>query len=152
MVGLVLLAVALTVHDARRLARSGITDVDRVDGCSFEEYLGLLFRRLGYSAEVTQYSGDYGADLVVSRDGVRHVVQAKRSRRPVGPRAVQEVVAARPRYRCQGAVVVTNSTFTSAARRLAAENGVKLWDRRDLVDKILVLRRQERRGRRRTHL
>ena len=145
---LVLAALAIKAHEARRLARSGIADIDRMDGRSFEEYLGVLFRRLGYSAEVTPYSGDYGADLVIKRDGARDVVQAKRSTRAVGPRAVQEVVAARAHYGCQGAVVVTNSTFTPAARRLAADNGVKLWERRDLVGKTLELRRLEH-GRRR---
>ena len=145
---LALAALAIKAHEARRLARSGIADVDRMDGRSFEEYLGVLFRRLGYSAEVTPYSGDYGADLVIKRDGAREVVQAKRSTRAVGPRAVQEVVAARAHCGCQGAVVVTNSTFTPAARRLAADNGVKLWERRDLVGKILELRRLEHVARR----
>lgn len=143
LVAVVLLAVlVIKLHDARRLVRSGIAEVDRMDGRTFEEYVGVLFRRLGYSAEATPYSGDYGADLVVRREGVRHVVQAKRSRRPVGPRAVQEVVGARPHYRCQGAVVVTNSKFTAAARRLAADSGVKLWRRRSDLDK----RRQWSRG------
>jgi restriction system protein len=145
---LLLAALAVKAHEARRLARSGIADIDRMDGRTFEEYLGVLFRRLGYSAEVTPYSGDYGADLVVKRDGVRQVVQAKRSTRAVGPRAVQEVVAAQAHYGCQGAVVVTNSKFTPAARRLAADNGVKLWERRDLVGKVLELHRLEHGGRR----
>lgn len=147
----VVLLVLLVVkaHDARRLARSGIAEVDRMDGRSFEEYLGTLFRRLGYSAEVTPYSGDYGADLVISRAGRRVAVQAKRSRGAVGPRAVQEAAAAQPHYRCQGAAVITNSRFTAAARRLAAENGVVLWDRSHLVGKMLELRRQDlQRGRR----
>jgi hypothetical protein len=67
---LLLAALAAKLHEARRLERSGIADVDRMDGRTFEEYLGALFRRLGYSAEVTPYSGDYGADLVIERDGV----------------------------------------------------------------------------------
>jgi restriction system protein len=120
-----------------------MAEIDRMDGRSFEQYLGTLFARLGYRAEVTPYVGDFGADLVVAKDGARQVVQAKRSNRPVGVKAVQEVVAARQYYHCSGALVVTNRAFTASARRLAGANGVKLWDRHDLVDKSLTLRRQE---------
>lgn len=68
----------------RRLARSGIRDIDRMDGKTFEKYLQVLFMRLGFHVERTRYIGDYGADLVVSKDGKKSIVQAKRSERRVG--------------------------------------------------------------------
>lgn len=40
-----------------------------MDGKTFEGFLGTLFRRLGYRVENTRYRGDYGADLIVSREG-----------------------------------------------------------------------------------
>lgn len=40
-----------------------------MEGVQFEKYLGHLFRSQGYKAEVTQAAGDYGADLVLSKDG-----------------------------------------------------------------------------------
>jgi restriction system protein len=143
-----LVGLGLRLRQLRRLARSGIADIDRMDGRTFEEYLGLLFGRLGYRAEVTPSTGDYGADLVVARDGVRQVVQAKRWNRPVGVTAVQQVVAARSYYHCQGALVVTNRGFTASARRLARANGVKLWDRQDLVERMLAVQRQAKAQRR----
>ncbi|WP_253187253.1 restriction endonuclease [Paenibacillus sp. GP183] len=48
-----------------------------MDGRQFELYLGLLFKALGYKTEVTLSAGDYGADLVIEKNGVRTVVQAK---------------------------------------------------------------------------
>ena len=56
------------------------------------------------------------------KDGVKTDVQAKRHTKPVGIKAVQEVVAAKGMYRCTEAMVVTNSTFTQPAMELARTN------------------------------
>lgn len=53
----------------RRLKQSGIADIDRMDGIQFEHYLKYLFKSQGYSVKVTRAIGDYGADLVLAKDG-----------------------------------------------------------------------------------
>lgn len=88
--------------------------------------------------EQTRARGDYGADLVLEKDGARAVVQAKRWSRNVGVKAVQEAVAAKPLYRCDYSMVVTNRYFTEQARRLAKANDVRLWNRDDLVGALLA--------------
>ena len=108
-------------------------EIDSLDGRDFERLLTVVFRQTGWRVELTPYVGDGGADLVVAKDGKRKVVQAKRCRSNVGVRAVQEVVASKPRYKADCAMVVTNSRFTKAAIRLAQENRVELWDRDRLV-------------------
>src|SRR5579862_2994442 len=84
----------------RRLARSGIEEIDAMGGVTFERRLSHLFNCLGYRVEQTRARGDYGADLILARDGIRTVVQAKRWTKNVGVKAVQEAVAAKPMYRC----------------------------------------------------
>jgi restriction system protein len=121
-----------------RLERSGIAEIDAMEGRMFEHYLETLFTRLGYHVESTQYRGDYGADLVIERDGFRVAVQAKRYSKPVGLRAVQEVLGSKGTYRCDAAMVVSNQAYTPQARRLAADNDVELWDRERLVEKLLA--------------
>jgi len=119
------------------LRRRGIGEIDRMDGEAFERRLEALFRTAGCAVERTRCRGDFGADLLVTRDGARTAVQAKRSGRRVGVRAVQEVVSARSFYGCDGALVVTNACFTAPAIRLAAANGVELWDRGRLIRALL---------------
>jgi restriction system protein len=128
-----LVKVAWAIRDERRVAASGIEEIDRMDGITFERRMASLFRGHGYSVERTRARGDYGADLVVERAGVRTVVQAKRWTKRVGVKAVQEAVAAKAMYSCTEAMVVTNSTFTEQARTLARANQVALWDRDRLV-------------------
>lgn len=123
-----------------RLARSGIKEIDRMDGRTFERRLTLLFQRLGYQVEQVGRRGDYGAGSVVRRNGTRTVIQAKRWTRNVGIKAVQEANAAPAVYACSGAMVVTNRYFTESARKLAGANGVVLWDRDRLVKALLAAR------------
>jgi len=129
---------AWRIRELRRLNRSGIGEVDLMDGTTFEHFLTTLFRRLGYGVEHTGRRGDYGADLVVTKDGRRIAVQAKRWNKAVGVKAVQEAVASKGMYKCAEALVVANRAFTRQARTLARANDVALWDREALVGKMLA--------------
>jgi restriction system protein len=129
--------------EQRRIARSGITQIDAMDGHTFERRMELLFRDLGYRVERTRTHGDYGADLVVEKNGERSVIQAKRWNKRVGVKAVQEAVAAKPMYRCEKACVVTNSYFTDQAKTLARANAVELWDRDRLMAALLAAQPQQ---------
>ncbi len=135
--GILLVTWALELARRRRLARSGIAEIDQMDGKTFEQRLAILFHKLGYRVEQTRYRGDYGADLVISKDGVKTVVQAKRYAKNVGLAAVQQVVAAKAKYGCTAAMVVTNRAYTKPARTLAEANKVELWDRDRLVQALL---------------
>ncbi|MGM0711827.1 restriction endonuclease [Brevibacillus parabrevis] len=120
-----------------RLRRSGIADIDKMDGRQFEHYLGLLFKSQGYRTTVTRAAGDYGADLILEKNGQKVVVQAKRYSKNVGIEAVQQIVGSLAHYGANTAWVVTNRDFTDAAYKLAASNAVKLINRQALIEMIL---------------
>ena len=105
-----------------------IGDFEKLNGYEFEGYLKELFNRLGYITIQTSLSGDQGADLIISKDGEKTVVQAKKYAEKVSNKAVQEIVAAKNHYKAQKAIVVTNSSFTKSAIDLALSNNVDLWD------------------------
>ena len=127
-----LVYVAVGLWRQRRIARSGIEEIDRMTGLQFEQYLEWLFCQLGYRVSRTSYQGDYGADLVATKDGVKTAVQAKRSKRRIGIKAVQQAFASTGRYACQQSMVVTNASFTPQAIELARADNVELWDRNRL--------------------
>lgn len=122
-----------------RLKRSGIADIDKMDGVQFEKYLGYLFQAQGYKTQVTKAAGDYGADLLLQMDGKKIVVQAKRYSKNVGIKAVQEAQAAIAHYGASEAWVVTNSDYTAAAYDLAKSNRVRLINREALIEMILAV-------------
>ena len=118
------------------LERAGLDEVDEMTGWEFEHWLARFFDRLGFDVETTPYTGDYGADLILTWCGIRTAVQAKRTSRSVGVRAVQEVVAARAFYDCERAMVVTNGHFTAEAVNLARSNHVRMRSRDDLAREL----------------
>jgi len=124
--------------------------IDNMSGLEFEDYLYYVFLNLGYEVEKTPYSVDFGADLIIIKNKIKTVVQAKRYSGPIGVSAVQEVLGSRGYYNAKEALVVTNSRFTANARELAKKNNVKLWDRAVLFgylitdDELIGLKRKER--------
>ncbi len=97
-------------------------------GLAFERHLARVFRNLGYGVHVVGGTNDHGADLIITRRRKKIAVQAKCYAKPVGNAAVQEVYAAKAYYHCDGAWVVTNSTFTQAAVEQAEPCAVRLVD------------------------
>jgi restriction system protein len=96
-------------------------------GKHFELYVRDQLIARGYkNVETTRASGDMGADLIVRQNGKVIVVQCKRYGGAVGIKAVQEVLGAKSYYGADEAWVVTDSTFTLAAKRLARSAKVSL--------------------------
>lgn len=103
-----------------------------LDGHQFEDYLKELFAILGYQVIRTKLSGDQGADLIIDKDNIKTVVQAKKYSGAVSNSAIQEIVAAKAHYSASMAMVVTTGRFTKSAFELAKSNNVDLWD----IDKL----------------
>ncbi|MBY0149028.1 restriction endonuclease [Neobacillus niacini] len=126
-------------REKERLRNSRIEEIDSMDGIQFEYYLKELYLSRGYGVEVTSASGDYGADLLLKKNGKKIVAQAKRYSKDVGIKAVQEVIGARSYFQSDEAWVVSNSYYTKAAKELAQKGNVLLVDRNGLIDFILEL-------------
>ncbi|WP_272915398.1 restriction endonuclease [Aristophania vespae] len=104
----------------------------KMDPLEYERLCAELLKQNGWKAHVTPVGSDQGTDVIATRNGVMMVVQCKLYSRPVGNRAVQEIIAARAYHHAQLAAVVTNSRYTRHAHQLAASTGVHLLHHRDL--------------------
>jgi restriction system protein len=113
---------------------------DNMSPQDFEHYCAAVLREMKWSARVTQASGDQGVDIVADKRGMRIVIQCKKYSKPVGNRAVQEIVAAIAHEGAQRGVVVTTSDYTPAAEKLATSNNVLLLHHSDLrrIDRLLA--------------
>lgn len=114
--------------------------LDELSGVQFEEWCCRLLENRGYEEiTMTPASHDFGADILAKKDGVRYAIQCKRYKGTVGEDAIKDAHSAKDHYRCNVAAVMTSSTFTSAAKKLAATNCVVLWDRSVIEDWIETL-------------
>lgn len=116
-----------------------IDDIDMMNGSEFEQFVSLLYSKMGYSAEVTKHSGDQGIDVIAEKNNIKVGIQAKCYSNSVGNSAIQEAVAGKNYYNCDKVIVVTNNSFTNSAIELAQVNDVILWDRNILKEKISEL-------------
>ena len=65
---------------------------------------------------------DNGADIIGTLNGTKYVFQCKNHKKSQGNRCVQEVIAAQKLYKGNRCVVISHSSFTSAAIALAKAN------------------------------
>ncbi|MBW8351673.1 restriction endonuclease [Bacillus sp. IITD106] len=140
--GSLLFALIVNILREQKLRRSGILEVDKMKGRKFEEYLQALLKAKGYFVQLTPASGDYGADLILTTKGKKIKVQAKRYKKNVVLKAVQEIASAKSHYNADECWVITNSFFTEQAKKLAKSNQVRLVDRKLLMTWML----QENKG------
>lgn len=99
-----------------------------MSGQEYELYCAKRLGREGYrNLSLTPDSGDFGADIIgYNRKGQKVCFQCKKYESSVGVSAVQEVLSAKVYYNADKAVVLTTSTFTPAARKLAKSGNVEL--------------------------
>ncbi len=136
-----LLFAVLALLALRQWARVGglggvnLRDLDAMSGTEFEAWVAQRFHAAGWNVTRRGGPGDFGSDLIVVKGRQVLSVQIKRSSAPVGNRAVQQASAGAEFFQCQGAVVVTQSRFTSAAREQAGRSllPVVLIDRNGLA-------------------
>jgi HJR/Mrr/RecB family endonuclease len=111
-----------------------IASVDALSGVEFEVAIANLYERKGYQVTMTKASGDFGVDVLATKDSELLAIQVKRYSGNVGVAAVQEVAAGARYYKASITAVVTNSFFTEQAKVLARTLRVKLIDKKGLVE------------------
>jgi restriction system protein len=111
---------------------------DRFAGMSwldFEILVGELFRCAGFT--VTETGGaqaDGGVDLVLRKDGEKHLVQCKHWRaQRVGVQIVRELYGVMAATGAAGGFIVTSGRFTNEATSFASGRNVDLVDGEELA-------------------
>jgi len=105
----------------------------------YEHFCSNLLMKNNWKSNVTQQTGDQGVDIIAELNHTKIAIQCKLYSSPVGNKAVQEVFAAQKHIGAQYAVVITNNTYTRAAKELANTTSVLLLHHDDLnnLEKII---------------
>lgn len=110
-----------------RVARSN-APIDSMGWLEFEYYVAEWLTKRGYTNVRLTEHYDLGVDIVAKKDGVTWGVQVKHYSNLVGIEAVRQVVVALKKYKCDRAMVVTNSTYSRPAIELAKSQDCILID------------------------
>lgn len=114
-------------------------DSDSCSPAEYEQHCAAILEAVGWSSKVVGGTGDQGVDVTATKDGRTLVAQCKKYMSPVGNSAVQEIFTGKQHYAAHYAAVVSNQSYTPAARQLAATTGVLLLhhDQLQNIDEML---------------
>lgn len=105
-------------------------------GIDYENFVENILNNADFNVSRTPTTGDQGVDLIVTKNNIKIAVQCKFYSKPVGNKAVQEVIAGKDFYECEYACVVSNNTFTTAAKKLASVSNVKLVNEDNIAEEL----------------
>ncbi len=115
---------------AYKFLNINISKIDMMSGEEFEVYVAKLLQKHGFkNVSLTGGSGDFGVDILAEFKKNTYAIQVKRYKSFVGLAAVQEAFSGAKYYETHAAIVITNSYFTDAARKLAVSCDVILINR-----------------------
>ena len=109
-----------------------IANIDSMNGLEFEKYLANLLRRRGYTNVRLTERYDLGIDIIARKDGITWGIQAKRYSGLVKAAAIRQAYTALTRYKCDRAIVISNSTYSRPAKLLAQDTNSVLIGREEL--------------------
>ena len=124
-----------TMNHDDQLLESDISEIDEMTQEEFDEYLVVLFKRMGYRSEAVSSPSDPGVDVLLYRDtNDLVVVYAPLSKERIGNEAVDAALDAMKRHKAQAAWIITNSRFEKKTIRYAKDNKLRLVDRKILMN------------------
>ena len=103
-------------------------------GIRFENHCMEILKQNGWNVKETPNTGDQGVDLIASMDNLRICIQCKDHKKLIGNKAVQEISAGKSYWKGTHAVLVSKSSYTKSAKKLARANKVKLINSSELKD------------------
>ena len=128
----------------QKLNSINVEEIDKLLPYEFEDWLTDFLNDNGFTAEHTKYSGDFGADIIAIRGGIKYAISCKKYSNGLGVRSVQEIIAAMDYYHADiGWVVSTAPYFTSQAYELAKTRHVKLFAKNELLEKLSELKNKQ---------
>ena len=112
-----------------------------IDWRRFEEVCAEYFRLCGFHATTQSHGPDGGIDVKLyapkGHSKLVNIVQCKKWGKPVGPKALRELLGVMTASKLSRGIFVTSSVFNDEAARFATENRIHLLDGRHFMSKIL---------------
>ena len=101
----------------------------------FEEYVAILFTRLGYKADAVGKSHDGGVDVIATKNSVTNYIQCKKfTTNKVPVSAIRDFYGALANKLANGkGYFITTNTFTLEAEKFAEDKPIELIDGLKLV-------------------
>jgi restriction system protein len=117
---------------------SSIDNAHTLSPYEFEVFVSNLYKKQGYTAELTSRSNDAGRDIILYKGNEKYLVECKKysKNNKVGRPELQKFFAAVIDDKANGGFFVTTSSFTQSAKEFGNRNNIKLIDGESLAEII----------------
>jgi len=138
LIGFILTSIRTKSQMSFYKTRRSLDDLKKLTWKEFEEFVALIFVRLGYSVEVTGGSNDGGIDVVVKKDNRTSLVQCKNYRTSkVTLSMVRDFYGAmNADLNFEAGYFITTGIFTLEAKHFAEDKPIELIDGSRLMEYV----------------
>ncbi len=99
----------------------------------FELAVAKIFNKMGYEAKVTDYVGDMGVDIWVTKNKVQYPVQCKAHKNRISPGAARELYGTMISFGSKKGFLVSRSGFTKGVYEFCSTKPIELIDLNILI-------------------
>lgn len=119
------------MHSDRELLRK----IKSLKPSEFEDFIAVLYNRLGYNTEKVGRSHDGGIDVIAEKNGVKYYIQCKKFiTQKVSVGAVRDFYGAMFNLLASNkGIFITTNIFTTEAEKFAEDNPIELIDGNELI-------------------
>lgn len=110
-----------------------LEQLQQLDPVEFEQFVGYLYQKQGFSVAMTPTSGDQGIDLILRKGRQMVIVQCKRYAGAVGQPTVRDLYGVLMHNKADGAVLVTSGVVSRPAEAWAKGKPITLIDGPELL-------------------
>ena len=97
----------------------------------YEHIVAEYFEQKGFSTKVSQYSNDYGVDVIATKVKTKIAIQAKmfgNSTRPINRQMIMELHGAKDYFDCTKAIMATNGRIIDNALEVAKKLKIEVLE------------------------
>lgn len=92
----------------------------------YELMCHYLLESSGWNVLLTEAGGDFGVDLIATKNNLKVAIQCKKHKNTIGIKAVQKVFSGGNYHNCTHMIVCSNVGYSKSAKKLALNLGVEL--------------------------
>lgn len=123
-----------TVHTDNDLLQKELIQLNNLPETEYIHLLKKLFEKHRYVALITKDIETFNVDLILWKGTRKYIVQIIKGANAVDIRKVQQVAVNIKTYSADGAMIITNQSFTPSAKKFSSLNHILLIDHDELIN------------------